>query len=45
MVYRGGGAVGYSVGPASERLSVRISAATDPSRKQVVTAPQLNARQ
>ena len=29
---RSGGAVGKSVGPASERLGVRILAATDPSR-------------
>ena len=37
---------GYSVGPASGRLSVRIPAATDLNRKiQVVTAPPLNARQ
>ena len=31
-VGRGGGAVGYSVRPASGRLGVRIPAATDPSR-------------
>ena len=37
---------GYSIGPASGRLSVRIPAATDLNRKiQVVTAPPLNARQ
>ena len=29
----GGGAVGYSVGPANGRLGIRILAATDPSRK------------
>ena len=44
--HRGGGAVGWSVRPASGKLDVRNSAATELSRKkQVVTAPLLNARQ
>ena len=43
---RGGGAVGLSVRPASEMLAVGIQAATDLiKKKQVVTAPLLNARQ
>ena len=33
--YRGDGAVGQSVGPASGRLGIRIQAATDLSRKKL----------
>ena len=32
-IYRGGGEVGYSVGPTGGRLGVRIKAATDLSRE------------
>ena len=46
IVYTEGGSVGWSVGPASGRLGVRIPAATDSSSlKQVVTVSLLNARQ
>ena len=45
-IHRGSGAVGKRVGHSNGRLGVRIPATTDQSRKkQVVTAPVLNARQ